>query len=326
MPAHLPRKGIPALPILDAVVLAEQQITTDVSEPEPVNVCIVKYTDQASDLCASFGGHRNVPLYQIQIKHVSQAAVTVKMRESFDAFVRASYGAMKTLKQLETQIGVRLVIADGNDPDNVGFVAGSVAFYVTDACSFIQLLDGWFRYKAYQNLRREPVQVILHPHIGIELTPAWKNLKYKNYVLREPCTTLPLHVFEAQPPVGKRIVNMRLQIVSDATLSLILTGNTWPFRGRLEDFGIDGGFFVVEGANVNGRPEYVRIWDDINVGVDDEQQKFFAMLSGVFSNVVMRVSVDRHPSAGTQVAAFIERLSQRPALFFVTGDAMTALQ
>ena len=50
----------------------------------------------------------------------------------------------------------------------------------------------------------------LHPHTGIELAPVWDDLGYEHYTLQEPSATLPLHVLEAQPVIGKRITNLNL--------------------------------------------------------------------------------------------------------------------
>ena len=43
------------------------------------------------------------------------------------------------------------------------------------------------------------------------------------------------------------------------------------------------------------------------------------MLSDVFKNVVMRISIDRMPTIDTPTAAFVDSLRQMPALFF-TAD------
>ncbi len=289
----------------------------------PVDVCVVKYTDQASDLWDLFQGKDDVPLYQIQIQHLAQRAVTFQMRDSFNDFLRATHAADNampaTLQQLESAAGVRLVVTDRADPDDVGYVQWRVAFYATDACNFLRLLDGWFRFKARQVARDQPFQVTLHPHTGVDLAQVWDDLEYEHYTLQEPSATLPLHVFEAQPVVGKRITNLNLQLDGDSTVSLIITGHTWPFRGRLDAFGISGGYYGDEADKENGPRKYFRVWKDIDVSVEEQQQRFLAMLSDVFKNVVMRVSLDRRPSADTHAAAFVERLRQQPALFF-TAD------
>eukprot|EP00973_Karenia_brevis_P059514 8286709-Karenia_brevis.AAC.1 len=92
----------------------------------PVDVCVVKYTDQASDLWELFQSKDDVPLYQIQIQHLAQRAVTFQMRDSFNDFLRTTHAADNampaTLQQLESAAGVRLVVTDRADPDDVGYV------------------------------------------------------------------------------------------------------------------------------------------------------------------------------------------------------------
>eukprot|EP00973_Karenia_brevis_P054317 7546968-Karenia_brevis.AAC.1 len=118
------------------------------------------------------------------------------MRDSFNDFLRAAHAADNampaTLTQLEPAAGVRLVVTDKADPDDVGFVQWRVAFYAPDAGNFLRLLDGWFRYKEQQMARDEPFQVILRPHLGIDLATVWEDLQYEHYALQEPSATLPL--------------------------------------------------------------------------------------------------------------------------------------
>ena len=46
----------------------------------PVDVCIYKYTDQASDLWQLFAGKDDVPLFQVQVSHAAQHSITFSMR------------------------------------------------------------------------------------------------------------------------------------------------------------------------------------------------------------------------------------------------------
>ena len=294
----------------------------------PVDVCVMKYTDQASDLWDMLQGQDDVPLYQIQIQHLAQRAVTFQMRDSFNDFLRATHAGDNaipaTLQRLETAAGVRLIVTDRADPDDVGYIQWRVAFYATDACNFLRLLDGWFRFKARQVASDQPFQVTLHPHHGVDLAPVWDDLEYEHYTLQEPSATLPLHVFQAQPVIGKRITNLNLQLDGDSKISLIITGHTWPFSGRLDAFGISGGYFGDEMDKENGARKYFRVWKDIDVSVEDQRQRFLAMLVDVFKNAAMRVSLDRRPTPDTHTAAFVERLRQQPALFFTVVPELKA--
>ena len=52
------------------------------------------------------------------------------------------------------------------------------AFYATNALNFLRLLDGWFRFQARQAARDQPFQVMLHPHVNIDLAPVWDDLEH----------------------------------------------------------------------------------------------------------------------------------------------------
>jgi len=148
----------------------------------PVEVCIYKYTDQAADLWDLFKGKDNVPLYQVQISHEAQRSITFQIRDSFNDFLASSKGdnsAMpSSMQQLETMAGVKLVVGDRTDPDNVGFQQWRVAFYCTDAVNFMRLLDDWFQHKKKQIAHEQPFQVVLHPHIGVDLSGLEDDISY----------------------------------------------------------------------------------------------------------------------------------------------------
>ena len=285
----------------------------------PVEVCMYKYTDQAADLWDLFQGKDDVPLFQVQVTHQAQRSIVFSIRDSFNDFLRAAHAANEAMpasvQQLEAAAGIRLVVTDRADPDDVGYQQWRVAFYAVDLPNFLLILDGFFRFKERQVARDQPFQVMLRPHTGIDVSGVWDDLDYEHYTLQEASDVLPLHVFDAQPVVGKRIAVMNLQIETDAILNIILTGHTWPWRGRLDAFGVAGGYYADD--KEDGARRYFRVWKQIDVSDEAQQEKVFDMCgSAVFKNVVMRVSLDRYPQADTHVAAFVERLRQRPALFF----------
>ena len=131
-------------------------------------------------------------------------------------------------------------------------------------------------------------------------------------MINEPAARLPLHIFEAQPPVGKRIAVLNLQLQSDGEINLVITGHTWPFRNRLDAFGIAGGY--AENDNGDTR-RYYRVWKQIDVA-GEGSDRFLDMLGTVFKNAALRVTMDATPAPDTHVAAFIEKLRAVPSLFF----------
>jgi len=90
----------------------------------PVQVCIYKYTADAGDCWEQFKGD-GVALWQIQIDHNAQRSITFRLRESFEDFLRSANATDSSLPtsvaDLEKAAGVRLVIGDQKDPEDVGF-------------------------------------------------------------------------------------------------------------------------------------------------------------------------------------------------------------
>lgn len=287
----------------------------------PVDVCIYRVTDFASDLWDLLQGRDNA-LLQVQIRHEAQRAITFDVRNSFNDFLRAAHRLdpriPSNLAELERACGVRLIVTDRADPDDVGFVQWRTAFYCIDLPNFLLLLDGFFKYKEKQTT--QPFQIVVHPHVGIDVSLS--DLEYKHYVLQEPKEVLPLHIFEAQPVARKVITWLNLQIESDDGISIVITGYTWPYRQRLDNLGVSGGYFG-EGDDKENR-KYYRVWKNIDVGDDEQTEKFMNMLGdGAFKKLCMRVTLDAQPVPGTVVQKFIEKLREQPFLFFTSQPQIT---
>ena len=172
----------------------QTQPTRRLPSSAPVCVCLYKYTDCAADLWDLFQGKDNTPLFQVQISHQAQRSLCFSMRDSFNDYLAAAHAdhatMPQTLQQLETAAGVKLVSADKADPESVGcFVQWRVSFYCVDLANFLILLDGWFRYKEKQLAREEPFQVVLHPHLGVDVSE--EDLGYEHYTVEEPAAVLP---------------------------------------------------------------------------------------------------------------------------------------
>ena len=309
---------------VSAVPRVAAQTSRRLPASAPANVCIYRYTDQASDLWDLFHGKDGVPLFQVQIAHEAQRSITFQMRDSFNDFLASAKdddGIMPaSVQQLEAAAGVKLVVADRADIDSVGFQQWRVAFYCTDAPNFLRLLDGWFQHKEKQIAREQPVQVVLHPHTNIDLSGLESDLAYEHYVINEPAARLPLHVFEAQPVVGKRVTVLNLQLKGDSEIDLVITGQTWPFRARLDAFGIAGGYTEEEGGEAR---RYYRVWKQIDLA-GEGASRFVDMLDTVFKNLALRVTLDAAPVPDTHAAAFIDKLREVPSLFFAPLPELAA--
>ena len=282
----------------------------------PVEVCIYRYCEQASLIWDLLQGKDEFKLYQIQITHEAQRPVTFDTRGSFNDFLKKAHDENPTipanLKQLETEAAVKMVVADRTDPDGVGFQQWRVAFYCVDLQSFLMLLDGWFKYKEVQIAREQPFEVQLRPHSSCDIDIDIDDFSYEHYTLHEKARELPLHVFQAQPVIGKRITTLNLQISSDTVFDLVITGHNWPFRATLDAFGIHGGYQEAERENRT----YVRVWKDVDISVQDTRKRFMEMLETAFKGLCLRVVLDRDPTPDTDMAHFVEKLRENNSLFF----------
>ena len=289
----------------------------------PVDVCIYRVTELASDLWDLLHGRDNA-LFQVQIRHEAQRAITFDVRNSFNDFLRAAHRhdprIPNNLSGLERACGVRLIVTDRADPDDVGFVQWRTAFYCVDLQNFLLLLDGFFQYKEKQTT--QPFQVVIHPHVGIDVSLA--DLQYKHYALQEPKELLPLHIFEAQPVVRKVITWLNIEVESEDTISIVITGYTWPYRQRLDNMGIAGGYFSEDEENKENR-KYYRVWNNIDVSDDKETDKFMKMLGDdAFKKLCMRVTLDAQPVLESATQKFIEKLKEQPFLFFSSQPRITS--
>ena len=282
----------------------------------PVEVCIYRYCEKASLLWDLLQGKDDFKLYQIQITHEAQRAITFSMRDSFNDFLAKAHQENATipanLQQLERDAAVKLIVADRADPEGVGFQQWRVAFYCVDLANFLMLLDGWFKHKEIQIVREQPFRVQLHPHSSVDVDIDVDDFNYEHYTLNENACDLPLHVFHAQPVVGKRITILNLQLCSDTVLDLVITGHTWPFRAFLDAFGIHGGY--QEAENKENR-QYVRVWKDIDISDQDANKRFMEMQVTPFKGLCLRVVLDREPTQDTDMAQFVEKMRENTSLF-----------
>ena len=175
------------------------------------------------------------------------------------------------------------------------------------------LLDDWFVYKAKSIAREQPFHVRVLPHVGVQVTVG-DDFAYEHIEVSEPAATLPLGVFECQPCVGKRIVTMNLQIEDENTISIVIGGNTWAFRSRLDTFGISGGY---QPSATDDRRTYYRVLKNVDLEDDTQQERIFSIIGdAVFKNLAMKVAVDKDPEPDTNVGNFVSKMREIPCLHF----------
>ena len=73
----------------------------------------------------------------------------------------------------------------------------------------------------------------IHPYLdAVEAGHVWDDLEYKEYSYNEPTKELPLKIFEAAPPFGKRIVTLQIELEGTDKASLVFSGRLYAYRDR----------------------------------------------------------------------------------------------
>ena len=107
-------------------------------------------------------------------------------------------------------------------------------FYIAgDLNNFLLLLDGFFVWKEKSIAQSVPFQVEIHPYLdAVEAGHVWDDLEYKEYSYNEPTKEVPLKIFEAAPPFGKRIVTLQIELEGTDKASLVFPGRLYAYRDR----------------------------------------------------------------------------------------------
>ena len=201
------------------------------------------------------------------------------MRESFEDYLRSANATDTSLPtsvvDLQKVAGVRLVIGDEKDPEYVGFVQWqSVVYIAGDLNNFLLLLDGFFVWMEKSMAQTVPFQVGIHPYLdSVEAGDVWDDLEYKEYSYNEPTKDLPLKIFEAAPPYGKRIVALQMEVESTDNVSLVFSGRLYEHRDRFIAKGIGGGF----PSECDDKGKYCRVMKSVDVSDEAEMEKVFRM-------------------------------------------------
>jgi len=291
-------------------------------ESAPVVVAIYKITDKAGDVWSQFED-TDAALWQVQIKHDARPCAIFDTVRSFNDFLKSAHDEEAsvpcTLTDLQRDAGIKLVVADGQDSEGVGYIQWRVAFYVAGEDSvkplnnFMLLLDDYWKFKA-KAMARE-LEIHLHPHVNVDITGVWDDLAYANYTLEEPAKTLPMGVFDAQPVVGRRIITLHIQPETQDVLSLLVAGNSWNFRSRLDAHGVSGAYF-----NEDGNEEkrvYYRLMKDVNASEAVQKERVLHLLGDrVLNNLAVRVVLDKEVEDDTHVKAFVDELRELPNCHF----------
>ena len=105
------------------------------------------------------------------------------------------------------------------------------------------------------------------------------DLEYKEYSYNEPTKDLPLKIFEAPPPYGKRIVTINIETEGSDKVSLIFAGRIYEYRDRFQAKEIPGGFPGSGDGEEKGK--YCRVLKSVDVSDEAEVEKVWVVVIGM---------------------------------------------
>ena len=278
-----------------------------------VIVVIHKVTDDAGFIWESYKGGEAQPLWQIQISHPTPRPITFQFKDRFADFLKNYAEAPNTLEELEEH-GIRVVVSDSNDPDDIGYVQWRPALYVVgDLNNGMLLLDAFFVHISTTLAKEKSFDVHVTPHIGISIEDVWDELEYGSYTLNEANKKPPLSFYEMSPCFGKKVPSFSIEVASDIKISIVIT-QVFVYRDGFEAYGVQGGRMPVPGKD---KGEYVRFMRDIDLTKTDQEDRVLNVIDKVLHNCALRVIVEGECGAECVVASFLAKLRERVNMFFV---------
>ena len=104
-------------------------------------------------------------------------------------------------------------------------------------------------------------------------------MEYKEYSYNEPTKDLPLKIFEAPPPYGKRIVTINIETEGSDKASVIFAGRIYEYRDRFQAKEIPGGFPGSGEGEEKGK--YCRLLKSVDVSEEAEVEKVWVVVIGL---------------------------------------------
>ena len=117
--------------------------------------------------------------------------------------------------------------------------------------------------------------------------------------------SLPLGIFQAHPVHGKRIAAVHVEPLGSEVVSLVFSGRVWPFRDRLDEYGVPGAY--INSRDGKHEKKYFRALR-VNATDGGERRRALDIFAKVFNGLAMRLLVVSEPLASSPAAAFLNDL------------------
>ena len=286
----------------------------------PIETTVRQYTGCAKDLVSAFPA--DAPLWQIQCTH--DAYPNSYLREIIGAlndFLAQLHEENNTwptnVHEMRDSMDAIVTLTGDDDPMSVGFLKWRVAFYIAGNLealhNFLNMLDDFFVWRQTHPRARETTFAgdtiwNIRPHIDIDLAGVVADFTFHTAHCHEPTANLPLNVFEAQPPVGKKVVAASFEFPDETHVTIIWSGSLWVYRDRFEESDVQLSQ-IQEGA----RSEYVRVL--LNAELPSAAQQIRDIFGdNVLKKVVCRCVCHRPPPANSEASNLLETLQENHQL------------
>ena len=118
-------------------------------------VAIFPYTKDAKSIWEACT-EEEATLWQVQLEHNARDSITVGFYESFTKFLQQEESAPDSINGL-AEAGIKLILTDTADPDQVGFIRWRAAFYVAgEVAALHNLLYSLDAFFVWVNQDRSP--------------------------------------------------------------------------------------------------------------------------------------------------------------------------
>ena len=246
-------------------VMIGKRAETILGDDQDVHFYTLTYATSGSMYSDNFS---DGDLKAIHIIHQNYPSVLYQLRRNLDKFVaerHAQNAAFPSdLTSLEKQFSMKVVYTTGEDTDQLGvFQKNRIAVYVSGEDHSVKALfsvfDDFVVWKCQESEWAKHRQPDLKFHLpdscGVAFSPA-DEMECTYEILKDDFLQV-VSVFDAHPPIYPgRLVTANIEGESKSYVSIVFSGNTWPFRTGFDEMCIGGKKVVVEGK---AYPEYYRV-------------------------------------------------------------------
>ena len=317
-------KSVPSAADLGEVLVGKRS-ESSVGKDSNVHFYTMTYATDGSGYADYFSGG---DLQTVHIIHQDYPSVMFQLRRNLEDFAVARHEEdaefPSDLTALERHFFMKVVYTTGDDPDQLGvFQRNRIAVYVKGDDASLKALFSLFddfvswrcRKEGEEGEGRQPELKFHVPQSSLVAFSSADQMECTYEILKDDYSGV-VSVFDAHPPTFPcRLVCAHIEGESKSFVSIVFSGNTWPFRGAFDEMNIGGKKVSVEGKSY---PEYYRVLRNTSIS---EPESLTRVLS-IFDSAVLKssptiVRVVKVPADDEVFKHFLHELHKRAHVKFL---------